>query len=53
MISGQSWAAATTEGLIMYQLDLALVFDPLELKLSITPDTVQKTLQEGDYSKGT
>ncbi|CAK9804620.1 Periodic tryptophan protein 2 homolog [Anthophora plagiata] len=49
--TGQSWATATTEGLLMYSLDAGLVFDPFQLELGITPETVKKTLNEKEYAK--
>lgn len=49
---GQAWAAATTEGLLIYSLDIGLVFDPFELELGVTPDTVKEMLQKQDYAKG-
>lgn len=49
--TGQAWSAATTEGLLIYSLDVGLVFDPFELELGITPETIIKTLHDRDYSK--
>ncbi|CAK9825038.1 Periodic tryptophan protein 2 homolog [Anthophora retusa] len=49
--TGQSWATATTEGLLVYSLDAGLVFDPFQLELDITPETVKKTLNEKEYAK--
>ncbi|CAK9809708.1 Periodic tryptophan protein 2 homolog [Anthophora quadrimaculata] len=49
--TGQSWATATTEGLLVYSLDAGLVFDPFQLELGITPETVKKTLNEKEYAK--
>lgn len=51
-VPGQAWAAATTEGLLIYSLDTGMVFDPFQLEQSITPDSIRKTLQEGDWAKG-
>lgn len=50
---GQAWAAVTTEGLLIYSLDIGLMFDPFQLELGVTPDTVKETLDERDYAKGT
>ncbi|OAD61424.1 Periodic tryptophan protein 2 like protein, partial [Eufriesea mexicana] len=47
----QAWAAATTEGLLIYSLDAGLVFDPFQLELGITPETVKKILNEKEYGK--
>ncbi|XP_078051727.1 periodic tryptophan protein 2 homolog isoform X1 [Augochlora pura] len=49
--TGQAWAAATTEGLLIYSLDVGMVFDPFELELGITPETVKMTLNEKEYTK--
>ncbi|KYM98308.1 Periodic tryptophan protein 2 like protein, partial [Cyphomyrmex costatus] len=49
--TGQAWAAATTEGLLIYSLDIGLMFDPFQLELGITPDTVKETLDKRDYAK--
>ncbi|XP_034195473.2 periodic tryptophan protein 2 homolog [Osmia lignaria lignaria] len=49
--TGQAWAAATTEGLLIYSLDVGLVFDPFQLELGITPDTVKIALNENEYAK--
>ena len=51
-MAGQAWAAATTEGLLVYSLDTGMVFDPFLLDESITPDSIRKTLQDGDWPKG-
>lgn len=38
------WAAATTEGLLLYSLDQGLVFDPTDLTEDITPAAAYKAL---------
>jgi periodic tryptophan protein 2 len=43
--TGRSFCAATTEGLLIYSLDTEFVFDPFDLDISITPDTILDTLQ--------
>ncbi|KAJ8675269.1 hypothetical protein QAD02_011055 [Eretmocerus hayati] len=48
--TGQAWSAATTEGLLIYSLDVGLVFDPFELEMGITPMTVRETLKKQEYS---
>ena len=35
--TGASWAAATTEGLLLYALDAGLTFDPTDLTEALTP----------------
>ncbi|KAI8085126.1 WD40 repeat-like protein [Halteromyces radiatus] len=49
--TGRAWAAATTDGLLIYSLDDAILFDPFDLELDITPDSVLETLDEADYLK--
>eukprot|EP00049_Salpingoeca_infusionum_P001172 m.45756 g.45756 ORF g.45756 m.45756 type:complete len:970 (-) comp10895_c0_seq1:2376-5285(-) len=49
--TGRSFAAATTEGLVVFSLDDTLVFDPFNLDIDITPDTIVKTLEDGDTLK--
>lgn len=48
--TAQSWAAATTEGLLIYSLDRGIVFDPLNLSLEVTPKKARECLQEQEYS---
>lgn len=48
--TGRSWAAASTEGVLVYSLDHKLHFDPFELQVDITPESVRKNLLKGDYS---
>lgn len=50
--TGQQWAAATTEGLLIYSLNSNLVFDPWDLQLGITPASVREALNKDDYSNG-
>lgn len=47
--TGRSWAASTTEGLLVYSLDHNLVFDPFELEMDITPANVKKYLKSGEH----
>ena len=49
--TGRSWAAASTEGLLIYSLDDAIAFDPFDLDLDITPDSIAETLAERHYLK--
>lgn len=46
----QSWAAATTEGLLIYSLDRGIVFDPLNLSLEVTPKAARECIQQQQYS---
>jgi len=47
--TGRSWAAATTEGLLIYSLDSTLIFDPFELDVDITSASIITTLEEKKY----
>uniref|UniRef100_A0A8C8S8V7 Small-subunit processome Utp12 domain-containing protein n=1 Tax=Pelusios castaneus TaxID=367368 RepID=A0A8C8S8V7_9SAUR len=48
--TGRSWAATTTEGLLIYSLDSGLIFDPFELDIDITPSSVHKVLSQKEYT---
>jgi periodic tryptophan protein 2 len=48
--TARSWAACTTEGLIMYSLDSSLIFDPFDLEIEITPANIIETLKDQNYS---
>ncbi|KAL4176325.1 hypothetical protein KRP22_001277 [Phytophthora ramorum] len=49
--TGRAWAAATTEGLLIYGLDESLAFDPFELDEDITPDSITQTLERREYAR--
>ncbi|KAM5441587.1 U3 snoRNP protein [Microsporum ferrugineum] len=42
--TGRSFCAASTEGLLIYSLDNDMVFDPFDLDISITPDSILATV---------
>ncbi|CAG9859982.1 unnamed protein product [Phyllotreta striolata] len=48
--TGQTWAAATTEGLLLYGLNNAYIFDPWELQIGITPTAIRQSIKDEDYS---
>ncbi|KAG7166996.1 Periodic tryptophan protein 2-like [Homarus americanus] len=48
--TGRSWAASSSEGLLVYSLDNDWLFDPLNLDVSNTPSAVKNKLKEKDYS---
>ncbi|XP_038138082.1 PWP2 small subunit processome component [Cyprinodon tularosa] len=48
--TGRSWAAATTEGLLVYSLDGSLVFDPYDLDLDVTPASICKQLRLQEWA---
>uniref|UniRef100_H2YNU9 Small-subunit processome Utp12 domain-containing protein n=1 Tax=Ciona savignyi TaxID=51511 RepID=H2YNU9_CIOSA len=50
--TGREWAAVSTEGLLIYSLDANLVFDPFNLDMDITPESIRDASQVGgkEYS---
>jgi periodic tryptophan protein 2 len=49
--TGRTWSAASTEGIQVYSLDEALLFDPFELDIDITKENILKTLHDSHYLK--
>lgn len=49
--TGRVWAAASTEGLLMYSLDDSITFDPFDLDMDLTPQSVLQVLTSGEYLK--
>ncbi|KAG8926587.1 hypothetical protein FRC02_008788 [Tulasnella sp. 418] len=47
--TGRSWAATTTEGLLIYSIDDTLMFDPFELDVDLTPQALLKVLHQKDF----
>ena len=47
--TGLAWAAASTEGLLIYSVDDGLSFDPFDLSIELTPQSVLATLQKQSY----
>lgn len=47
--TGRSWAAATTEGVLMYSIDDSFVFDPTDLDMDVTPEAVDGALRQGQH----
>lgn len=50
ILAGQSWAAVTTEGLLVYSLDTGLLFDPLDLTEEVTPEAVRLAISQRQFS---
>lgn len=50
--TGQQWAAATTEGLLIYSLSSDLVFDPWDLQIGITPAAIREAIEDQDFANG-
>ncbi|WBW72784.1 U3 snoRNP-associated protein Utp1 [Schizosaccharomyces osmophilus] len=47
--SGGAFAAATTEGLMIFSLINDFIFDPINLDIDITPETTLAVCAEGEY----
>ena len=47
---GRSWAAASTEGLLIYSLDSGLTFDPYDLTMEVTPDNITAAVRDKLYA---
>ncbi|KAL4194141.1 hypothetical protein AMTRI_Chr05g67220 [Amborella trichopoda] len=47
--TGRSWAAATTEGVLIYSIDDSFLFDPNDLDIDVTPEAVETALSEGQH----
>ncbi|XP_036413031.1 PWP2 small subunit processome component [Colossoma macropomum] len=48
--TGRSWAAASTEGLLIYSLDASLIFDPYDLDMDITPVSIRRQLKKKEWT---
>ncbi|KAJ3417297.1 hypothetical protein HDV05_005753 [Chytridiales sp. JEL 0842] len=44
--TGRTWSAASTEGLLVYSLDETIMFDPFDLEIDITPQSIMEVLEE-------
>lgn len=49
--TGMAWAAASTEGLLIYSLDETVAFDPFDLSIDLTPQAVLEVFAEQEYLK--
>ena len=49
--TGRSWAAASTDGLLIYSLDATVAFDPFDLDIDITPESTMEMLHDREYLK--
>lgn len=47
--TSSAFAAASTEGLLMFSTDNFVVFDPFDLDMDVTPDSVAEALQERNW----
>lgn len=49
--TGVSWAAASTEGLLLFSLDEAHSFDPFDLDMELTPESVALAISRKEHLK--
>ncbi|KAL4246695.1 WD repeat PWP2 family protein, partial [Abortiporus biennis] len=49
--TGRAWAAASTEGLLIYSIDDTLAFDPFDLDIDLTPQSLLKVLANREFLK--
>lgn len=49
--TGREFAAATTEGLLLFSLDSKMIFDPFELEEEVTPKATRNLVRSGEYSR--
>ncbi|TDL25193.1 WD repeat protein [Rickenella mellea] len=47
--TGRAWAAASTEGLLIYSVDETIVFDPFDLDMELTPQAVRAVIAKREY----
>ena len=49
--TGRGWAAASTEGLLLFSLDEGAAFDPFDLDMELTPQALLATLERREFLK--
>ncbi|CAH3017559.1 unnamed protein product [Porites evermanni] len=49
--TGRSWAAASTEGLLVYSLESDIVFDPFQLDCDVTPERTLQASSDNEHTK--
>lgn len=49
--TGRAWAAASTEGLLIYSLDETISFDPFDLSIDLTPQSIITVLSSREFLK--
>ncbi|KAG2735365.1 hypothetical protein G9P44_001579 [Scheffersomyces stipitis] len=47
--TSSAFAAASTEGLLIYSIDSTVIFDPFDLDVDITPEATLETLADQDF----
>jgi periodic tryptophan protein 2 len=48
--NAQQWAAASSEGLLIYSLDKGIVFDPFQMSIEVTPKATRHLIKDEEYS---
>ena len=48
---GRAWAAATTEGLLLYSLNSSMAFSPYDLEMETTIEQTLELLSKKEYSR--
>ncbi|XP_067849509.1 PWP2 small subunit processome component [Heptranchias perlo] len=48
--TGRSWAATSTDGLLIYSLDGGVVFDPFDLDEDVTPSSIRRVLRQKEFT---
>ncbi|XP_062905832.1 PWP2 small subunit processome component [Mobula hypostoma] len=48
--TGRSWAATSTEGLLIFSLDGGVVFDPFDLDEEVTPSSVRRAVRQKEFT---
>ena len=49
--TGELWAAASIQGLMVYSLDPSLAFDPFDLTEEVTPDAIRYAIAGEEWGK--
>ncbi|GAV65986.1 WD40 domain-containing protein/Utp12 domain-containing protein [Cephalotus follicularis] len=49
--TGRSFAAATTEGVLVYSIDESFIFDPSDLDIDVTPEAIDAALNEDQQNR--
>uniref|UniRef100_A0A0E0ITM6 Small-subunit processome Utp12 domain-containing protein n=1 Tax=Oryza nivara TaxID=4536 RepID=A0A0E0ITM6_ORYNI len=49
--TGRSFAAATTDGVLLYSVDDSFIFDPTDLDIDVTPEKVEEALEENQQQR--
>lgn len=47
--TANAFAAASTEGLLIYAVDDSMIFDPIDLDIDVTPENTLQCLKDGEY----